>query len=140
VHLGEPILENKKVRDFLQGITDPQCGNIKLNVLSNPIVMNNFAQTINYMASVIDMILKNSALTARQISDVSHNESGGGRGHSGRGRANRGGRNNNRGGRGRGRSRGGRENFEDLNDNRPITRAVRIRRAVQCCIRRILVT
>jgi hypothetical protein len=27
-----------------------------------------------------------------------------------------------------------------LNDNRPITRAVRIRRAVQCCIRRILVT
>ena len=123
VRLGEPIPENKKVRDFLQGITDPQCGNIKLNVLSNPIFMNNFAQTINYMASAIDMISKNSASTARQISHVSRNESGRGRGRSGRGRANRGGRNNNRGGRGRGRAHGGRENIDDLNDNRPITRA-----------------
>lgn len=33
VHLGEPIPENKKVRDFLQGIMDSQCNNIKLNVL-----------------------------------------------------------------------------------------------------------
>jgi hypothetical protein len=42
VCLGGPVPENKKVRDFLQGITDPQCSNIKLNVLSNPVFMNNF--------------------------------------------------------------------------------------------------
>jgi hypothetical protein len=33
IRLGEPVPENKKVRDFLQGITDPQCSNIKLNTL-----------------------------------------------------------------------------------------------------------
>jgi hypothetical protein len=38
--LGEPMPENKKVQDFLQGITDSQCSNIKLNVLSNPNFMN----------------------------------------------------------------------------------------------------
>jgi hypothetical protein len=30
IHLGEPIPENKKERDFLLGITDPQCNNIML--------------------------------------------------------------------------------------------------------------
>ncbi len=43
--LGEPIPENKKVRDFLHGITDTQCSNIKLNVLSNPTFMNSFSST-----------------------------------------------------------------------------------------------
>jgi hypothetical protein len=54
--LGEPIPENKKVRDFLHGITDSQCSNIKLNVLSNPAFMNSFTQMINYIASAIDLI------------------------------------------------------------------------------------
>jgi hypothetical protein len=40
--LNEPIPENKKVRDFLNGITDPQCATIKLNVLSNNTYMNDF--------------------------------------------------------------------------------------------------
>jgi len=35
IRLGEPIPENKKVQDFLQGITNPQCSSIKLNVISN---------------------------------------------------------------------------------------------------------
>jgi hypothetical protein len=39
IRLGEPILENKKVHDFLHGITDPQCSNIKLSVLANPILL-----------------------------------------------------------------------------------------------------
>lgn len=99
--LGEPIPENKKVRDFLQGITDPQCNNIKLNVLSNPVFMNSFSSTINYMASAIDMISKNTASTTRQISEYNSGSSQRtGRGYNrGRGRGGRGGRNN-RSGRG----------------------------------------
>jgi hypothetical protein len=96
MRLGEPIPENKKVRDFLQGITDPQCSNIKLNVLSNPTFMNNFAQTINYMASAIDMITKNNPSSTRQISELNRHNSGrmNGRGRSNRRRTNRGGRSN----------------------------------------------
>jgi len=103
--LGEPIPENKKVRDFLQGITDSQCSNIKLNILSNPVFMNSFSATINYVASAIDMIGKNSSSTpTRQISGVdsgNHNHSNRGRGRGGRGGRNarggrgHGGRNNN---------------------------------------------
>jgi hypothetical protein len=96
--LGEPIPENKKVRDFLHGITDSQCSNIKLNVLSNPMFMNSFSQTINYIATAIDMIGKNSSITSRKISDMNSNQ--GGRGSRSRGRGGR----NARGGRGRGRN------------------------------------
>jgi hypothetical protein len=74
--LGEPVPENKKVRDFLQVITDPQCSSIKLTVLSNPTFMNNFSQTINYMASAIDMITKNNPNQPRQITEFNRNSSG----------------------------------------------------------------
>ncbi len=76
VPLGEPVPENKKVRDFLQVITDPQCSSIKLTVLSNPTFMNNFSQTINYMASAIDMITKNNPNQPRQITEFNRNSSG----------------------------------------------------------------
>jgi hypothetical protein len=56
VRLQELIPENKKVRDFLQGITDPQCAPVKLNVIANPVFMNSFMETVNYMASAIDML------------------------------------------------------------------------------------
>ena len=103
VRLGEPVPENKKVRDFLNGINDPQCANIKLNVLANEAFMNSFPQAINYIASAIDLITKNTSTTARQIADMHRNEARGrgrGRGRS-PGRDGRG-----RGGRGRGRGRG----------------------------------
>jgi hypothetical protein len=58
IHLYEPVPENKKVRDFLHAITDPQCANIKLNVLANPIYMNDFSLMINYCATAIDMIIE----------------------------------------------------------------------------------
>jgi len=102
--LNEPIPENKKVRDFLNGITDPHCATIKLNVLSNNTYMNNFHEMINYVASAIDMTNKNTSTAARQISELNRsNISNGGRG-GGRGQG-RGGRG--RGGRGRSRGRGG---------------------------------
>jgi hypothetical protein len=61
IRLGEPIPENKKVHDFLHGITDPQCSNIKLSVLANPIFINDFPQAVNYMASAIDLMTKNTS-------------------------------------------------------------------------------
>jgi hypothetical protein len=54
--LGEPI--HKKVWDFLAGINDPQCSNIKLNILSNQTYMNDFTQTVNNIATAIDMTTK----------------------------------------------------------------------------------
>jgi hypothetical protein len=48
------------VRDFLNGITNPQCANIKLNVLSNTTYMNDFHVMVNYVASAIDMTTKNT--------------------------------------------------------------------------------
>jgi len=103
--LGEPIPENKKVRDFLHGITDSQCSNIKLNVLSNLAFMNSFAQMINYFASAVDLIRKNTTST-RQISGVNSASNNGqnNQGRGGRGRGGRGGR------KGRGVRRRGRGN------------------------------
>jgi hypothetical protein len=42
--MGELVPENKKVCDFINGIMDPQCSNIKLSILSNPIYMKNFCK------------------------------------------------------------------------------------------------
>ncbi len=64
IHLGGPVPENKKVRDFLNGINDPQCANIKLSVLANDTFMNSFPQVVNYIASAIDLTTKNSNTTA----------------------------------------------------------------------------
>ena len=83
IRLDEPIPENKNVRDFLNGITDPQCANIKLNVLSNPTFMNDFHEMVNYVASAIDTTTKNTSTTARQISELNrsnNHNSGRGRG------------------------------------------------------------
>jgi hypothetical protein len=77
IRLGEPIPENKKVRDFLNGITDPQCANIKLTVLSNQVYMSDFMQTVNYIATAIDLVAKNSGTSARQIANL---QTGRGRG------------------------------------------------------------
>ena len=56
--LGEPVPENKKVQDLLNGITDPQCANIKLGVLSNHVHMNDFLQTVNICTSAINLLIK----------------------------------------------------------------------------------
>jgi len=105
--LNEPIPENKKVRDFLNGITDPHCATIKLNVLSNNTYMNDFHEMVNYVASAIDMTTKNTSTAARQISELNRsNISNGSRGR-GRGRRRGGLGGRGRGGRGRSRGRGG---------------------------------
>jgi hypothetical protein len=128
IRLGEPIPENKKVRDFLHGITDPRCDNIRLNVLANKIFLNDFAQAINYISSAIDLTTKNTTTNARQISDyhrnMAQNTTQGGRGQ-GRGRGGYQGRQARGFGHGRGRGRGrgrGHENSITVEDNRLITR------------------
>jgi hypothetical protein len=88
--------------------------------------MDDFAQAINYMASAIDMVTKNTSTPTRQISEAKTNQSSGGRSQGGRG-----GRGRGRGrGRGCGRGRGGRggqgnqsqNSSTSTTDSRPITR------------------
>jgi hypothetical protein len=76
MHLQEPIPENRKVRDFLHEITDTQCATIKLTVLSNQIYMNYFLETVNYMASAIDLLQKNEMPNSRQIAQANTKASG----------------------------------------------------------------
>jgi hypothetical protein len=106
IRLGEPIPENKKVRDFLQGITDPQCNSIKLNVSSNQAFMNSFAQTINYIANAIDLTKRNSTSSTRQVAQATThgNQNNENTTNRGRGRRDRGGHGHRSRGCGRGRN------------------------------------
>jgi PAS domain-containing protein len=72
--LGRPVPEGKKIRDFLNGITDPQFISIKLNVLANPVFMNDISLAINYIASAIDLTIKNANQSNRQILDIPEEE------------------------------------------------------------------
>ena len=92
----EPVQELKNVRDFLEGITDPRCESIKLQVLSNPSYTNNFMETVNFVAGAIDLLNKNHNALTRCISEVNTGRGGGCTSY-----------NNNRGGR-QGRGGGGR--------------------------------
>jgi hypothetical protein len=104
---GEPVAETKKVKDFLDGITEPSLQPVKYTIAGFPHLMNNFTEAANYISQIIDLNRKTESIT-RQVSATGTGGQGG-RGHGGRGRTHgdRGGR----GGRGgRGRGRGGRFN------------------------------
>jgi len=96
---GEPVPETKKVKDFLDGITETSLQPVKYTIAGFPHLMNNFTEASNYISQIIDLNKKNDSIT-RQISGFSSQ----GRGQMGRGR----GRFPGRGGRGRGRSGQGR--------------------------------
>jgi len=93
----EPVPELKKVRDILEGITDPRCESIKLQILSNPTYNNNFMETVNFVAGALDLLNENHNALTRRISEVStargggrsnnHNNRGGRQGRGGRGRS-----------------------------------------------------
>jgi hypothetical protein len=54
---------------------------IKLNILSNTTLLNDISHAINYVASAIDMVTKNTNMTTtRQISDLNATRAGAGRG------------------------------------------------------------
>jgi hypothetical protein len=87
--------------------------------------MNSFSQTINYIASAIDMIGKNTTSTTRQISGYNMRR---GNSNQGRGRGGRG-NHNGRGGRGRNNNNSNNGTQSDqgttAGSNRPINRAYR---------------
>lgn len=96
--LNEPVSEVKKVRDFLNHITDPQLAAGKSTVLATPAMLESFTEAANFLSNFV-VRSRTMGRTERQVSTV---EGGRGRGNrSGRGRGRRG-RNarNNRGGRG----------------------------------------
>jgi hypothetical protein len=68
---GEPVPELKKVRDFLDGISDPRCSAIKLAVQASPLYMNNFNEMVNYVTGALDLLKTSNTPSTRQISDVS---------------------------------------------------------------------
>ena len=112
---GEPVLENKKVRDLLSKISDPRLESAKQAIRINEAYKNNFSMAVNFIAQSVEPLEK---AQRRTIAEVSSNRgrpshairgrgrfSRGGRGtpgqtHGGQGRGGRSGRNN----RGRGRS------------------------------------
>jgi len=110
---GEPVAEMKKVRDFLDGITDPKCDSIKLTVMASPIYRTDFNEMVNYVTGAIDLLSKSKTSSTRQIAEISTNDTGRGGRSGGRGFYRGGSRigyRGGRGGRGGGRGGGGRHN------------------------------
>jgi len=86
---GEPVLENKKVRDLLSKITDPRLESAKQAIRINEAYKNNFSMAVNFIAQSVEPLEK---AQRRTIAEVSSN-----RGHSphairGRGHLSQGGR------------------------------------------------
>jgi hypothetical protein len=108
---GEPIPEMKKVKDFLDSITEPTLQPVKYTLAGFPHLMNNFAEAANYIGQIVDLNKKSDSIIHQVSSSSSSNRSydshggrTGGRGRRGRGRGfNRGGRGRGRGGRNAGR-------------------------------------
>ena len=105
--LLEPVPENKKVRDFLEGISDSKLEQAKLYVLGSPAHLSDFTLTANYISQVADTVSQYQG-PGRQVSALEKTDrprggtrqQGGGRG-GGRGRVR---------GRGSGRGSGGSTN------------------------------
>jgi hypothetical protein len=102
VRYGEPIPETKKVKDFLDRITDPTLQPVKYTIAGFTHLMQSFHDAANYIGNIIDLN-KKSDYNAQNVSSTFTGRGGRGRGH-GKGR------NNGRGGHGRGKGcgRGGR--------------------------------
>jgi len=70
---GEIISKNKKVTDFLRGITDPTCSVAKGIVLASPEYLNNFTKAALYIVSTLNVTLINP----NQKRNISHVNTGG---------------------------------------------------------------
>jgi hypothetical protein len=81
---GEPVPETKKVKDFLDGITEPSLQPVKFTIAGFPNLMNNFTEASNYIGQIIDMNKKNDAII-RSILSTTTTGAGRGRGGEGRG-------------------------------------------------------
>jgi hypothetical protein len=77
----EPEAELKKVRDFLDGITDPQCQAIKLAVKASLLYMNNFNEMVNYVSGALDILNNQGHLPSTRCIGELLSSRGGSRGH-----------------------------------------------------------
>jgi len=66
---GEVVSENKKVTDFLHGISNPICSVAKGIVLATPDYLNDFTKATLYIASTLNVMLINTN-QKRNISNV----------------------------------------------------------------------
>jgi len=74
---GEHISENKKVTNFLRGISAPQCEVAKAVVLSNSTYMNDFTVATQYIVSTLNVtILNNITSSKRNISGTNRRNDG----------------------------------------------------------------
>jgi len=71
---GEPVPEAKKVKDFLDGITDSTLQTAKYTIASFSHLMGNFHDAANYIGNIIDMTKKNEF---RHVGAVTGRGSGG---------------------------------------------------------------
>lgn len=90
---GEPVPEAKKVKDFLDDITETSLQQVKYTIAGFTYLMENFHDAANYIANIINLN-KKAEYSARNVSTTTM---GRGRGRGGRGQ-----------GRGRGQRNGGR--------------------------------
>ncbi len=107
---GEPVYEEKKVRDFLDRITAPELQAARQQVLSDANMMSNFQSAANFVSLSVPSTKQSTRYVASLGTKTEHQGGRGrgrgtGRGGGGRGRG--GGRDGGRDGRGRGRGRGG---------------------------------
>lgn len=101
---GEVVSEERKVRLFLKGLSDPRLSQAVSQVVATPTLKEKFDNAVNFVAQFLDESRSyTSSKNQRNVSGFSGRVSGrgGGRSHDGRGRG--------RGGRGRGRGRGNRD-------------------------------
>jgi hypothetical protein len=106
---NEPVLETKKVRDFLSRIKAPELAAAKQQVKATANLMTNFEEAVNFISlSVVP--LKQAHRNVATIDTDNRQNNQGGRGGRGRGGRESGGRGRGRGrgsrGRGRGRAQG----------------------------------
>ncbi len=85
---GKPVPETKKVKDFLDGITESSLQPVKYTIAGFPNLMNNFTKAANYIGQIVDLNKKAETVT-RQVATAATN---GYNGRGGRGRGRHGGR------------------------------------------------
>jgi hypothetical protein len=78
---GEPVPETKKVKHFLDGITEASLQPVKYTIAGFPNLMANFNEAANYIGLIIGLNKKHESIT-RQVSSTL---TGRGRGREGRG-------------------------------------------------------
>jgi hypothetical protein len=74
---GEPVSEDKRVRDLLQGIKDPAAKAAKETVLATPHLRNNFTNAVTHLATSLQLNL--SLQDNRNVSGVASGRGQGGR-------------------------------------------------------------